>query len=141
PARRQDSMLVDLRARTEAAARRLSSEGRRVEMLWTGAGPLTVDLRRASANDAARAERRIMPLTLGLLVVAFGAVIAAVLPIAAGALSIAITMGITAVIARHFPLSVLVVNVSTMLGLGLGIDYALLTVSRFREARRRDLDA
>jgi hypothetical protein len=106
-------------------------------LLWTGAGPLTVDLRRASANDAARAERRIMPLTLALLVVAFGAVIAAALPIAAGALSIAITMGITAIIARHFPLSVLVVNVSTMLGLGLGIDYALLTVSRFRRAAPR----
>jgi len=140
PSLRQDSTLTLLRARTEAMAARLSAGERHVELLWTGAGPLTVDLGRASADDVARAERRILPVTLALLVVAFGAIAAAILPLAAGALAIGIATGVVALLTHVFALSVLVVNVTTMLGLGLGIDYALLLVSRFREARTRGLD-
>jgi RND superfamily putative drug exporter len=51
------------------------------------------------------------------------------------------TLGCAALLTRVMPVSILVLNVSTMLGLGLGIDYALLLVSRFREARGRGLDS
>ena len=77
--------------------------------------------------------------TLILLAAAFGAVVAAGIPVAIGALAIAMTMGVVALLARILPMSILVLNVSTMLGLGLGIDYALLLVSRFRESRRSGL--
>ncbi|MDQ3950703.1 MAG: MMPL family transporter [Gemmatimonadota bacterium] len=135
-----DTVLPPLRATTAAVRSALRARHGGVELLWTGEGPLTTDLRRASADDASAAERRVLPLTLALLVLSFGAVVAAALPVAAGALAIALALGCTALVAQFAPLSVLVINVATMLGLGLGIDYALLLVSRFREARGRGLE-
>jgi RND superfamily putative drug exporter len=135
-----DTLLPTLRATTERLERTLRARYPGAQLLWTGDGPLTADLRRASANDADRAERRVLPLTLGLLLVSFGAVVAAAIPVASGPLAIALALGCAALLAKAAPLSVLLVNVATMLGLGLGIDYALLLVSRFREARRRGLE-
>lgn len=136
-----DSVLASLRATTHriVAGQRSSHPG--LELLWTGEGPLTADLRQASADDANRAELRVLPIVLVLLTIAFGAIGAAALPVAAGALAIALTLGVAALLARVMTLSVLVLNVSTMLGLGLGIDYALLLVSRYREAIARGLGA
>jgi RND superfamily putative drug exporter len=130
-----DSLLPTLRVMSTDLQRKLRATYPSVELFWTGELPLTVDLRRVAADNARRSERRVLPLTLALLVFAFGAIVAAALPVAFGALSIAMTMGCVALIARFFPMSILVLNVVTMLGLGLGIDYALLLVSRFREAR------
>lgn len=132
-----DSILPLLRTTTAALQAELRAEYPNAELLWTGELALTVDLRRSSADDANRAERRVLPLTLILLAVAFGALTAAAIPVAIGALAITVTMGVVALIARVMPVSILVLNVATMLGLGLGIDYALLLVSRFRESRRR----
>jgi RND superfamily putative drug exporter len=56
------------------------------------------------------------------------------LPLGVGLLSISMTLGAAALLAHYLQLSILVQNLATMLGLGLGIDYALLMVSRFREA-------
>lgn len=100
---------------------------------WTGEIALNHDLRSASSEDAASAERRAMPVTLILLVVAFGTLAAALLPLFAGGLAIALALGLSVAISGIWPLSVLLQNVVTMLGLGLGIDYALLVVGRFRE--------
>ena len=135
-----DSVLTVLRAGTAEIGAALRAEHSSVELMWTGEGPLTADLRRASADDASRAEVRVLPLTLILLIVVFGAIVAAILPVAAGALAIALALGSVALIGQGMTLSVLVLNVVTMLGLALGIDYALLLVSRFREARGRGLD-
>lgn len=138
-----DAAGEDVLAGLRATAQRLVIAHRAVhpglELLWTGEGPLTADLRQASADDANTAELRVLPLVLLLLTVAFGALAAAALPVAAGALAIALTLGVAALVARVMTLSVLVLNVSTMLGLGLGIDYALLLVSRYREAAARGL--
>jgi RND superfamily putative drug exporter len=101
---------------------------------WTGEAPLNFDLRRASAEDARTAEARVLPLTLLLLLLAFGSVVASVLPVGVGVLSIALTLGVAAILSRHFTISILIQSLASMIGLGLGIDYALLTVSRFREA-------
>jgi RND superfamily putative drug exporter len=60
--------------------------------------------------------------------------VAALLPLGVGLLSISMTLGAAALLAHYLQLSILVQNLATMLGLGLGIDYALLMVSRFREA-------
>ncbi|HEX8893935.1 MAG TPA: MMPL family transporter, partial [Terriglobales bacterium] len=62
------------------------------------------------------------------------------LPLGVGLLSIAMAMGTAAVLAHYLQLSILVQNLATMLGLGLGIDYALLMVSRFREALAEGYD-
>src|SRR5271155_3274623 len=105
-----------------------------VKLELTGEIPLNFDIRKASANDVRRSEILVIPATLVLLLVAFGSLIAALIPLAVGQLAIATTLAISGFLAQRWHLSILVQNMATMLGLGLGIDYALLMVSRFREA-------
>jgi putative drug exporter of the RND superfamily len=131
---RPDELVPRLRAVTDTLERALRSEYPEVRLGWTGEVALNFDLRRTSATDAQGAERRVLPLTAVLLLIAFGSVAAALLPVTVGALSIALALGVTALLAPHWPLSILLQNVVAMLGLGLGIDYALLIVSRFRES-------
>jgi putative drug exporter of the RND superfamily len=99
----------------------------------TGETPLNFDIRKASADDVRHAESLVIPATLALLLVAFGGVVAALIPVATGQLAIASALAMAGFLALRWHLSILVQNLSTMLGLGLGIDYALLMVSRFRE--------
>src|SRR5271170_5296681 len=105
-----------------------------VKLELTGEIPLNFDIRKASAADVHRGESLVIPATLALLLLAFGSLIAALIPLAIGQLAIATTLAITGFLAQRWHLSILVQNLATMLGLGLGIDYALLMVSRFREA-------
>jgi RND superfamily putative drug exporter len=105
-----------------------------VKLELTGEIPLNFDIRKASAADVHRGESLVIPGTLVLLLVAFGSLMAAVIPLAIGQLAIATTLAITGFLAQRWHLSILVQNLATMLGLGLGIDYALLMISRFREA-------
>ena len=130
-AERPDKLIPRLRAIT--AGNGGTAKVPKVQFTWTGEIALNHDLRLASASDAQNAEKRVMPITLILLVFAFGAVAASFLPLVAGGLAIALALGAAVVISAHYPLSILLQNVVTMLGLGLGIDYALLVVGRFRE--------
>jgi len=100
---------------------------------WTGQAALNTDLRRVSAADARAAERRALPASLVMLLLAFGTIVAATLPVLAGGLTIALAFGAAGVIAERGSLNIIVQNVISMIGLGLGIDYTLLVVSRFRE--------
>ena len=132
--RRPDELVPLLRSATESLGSDLRVRFPNISFRWTGEIPLNYDLRKASASDARQAERRVLPLTAILLVVAFGAVAAAILPVVAGAVSISLALGGAVILTRFWPLSLLLQNVVAMLGLGLGIDYALLVVGRFREA-------
>lgn len=105
-----------------------------VKLELTGETPLNFDIRKASSDDVRHAESLVIPGTLILLLAAFGSVVAALIPLAIGQLAIASALALAGFLALRWHLSILVQNLSTMLGLGLGIDYALLMVSRFREA-------
>ena len=105
-----------------------------VKLQLTGEIPLNFDIRKASADDVRRGETLVIPATLILLLLAFGSVFAAIIPLAVGELAIATTLAIAGLVGEWLHLSILVQNLATLLGLGLGIDYALLMVSRFREA-------
>jgi len=105
----------------------------------TGNPALDYDVRTISAEDTRRGEERVLPLTLAVLVLAFGALVAATLPIIVGVLAITIALGIVAVAAQFQTMSVFVLNITTMVGLGVGIDYSLLIVTRFREELNRGL--
>jgi RND superfamily putative drug exporter len=129
-----EDLLPGLRTVTAALQERLRRQYPQAWLGWTGEAPLNVDLRRASARDARAAEARVLPFTLILLLLAFGSVVASVLPIGVGILSIIFSMGVAAFVSRFFTVSILIQSLASMIGLGLGIDYALLTVSRFREA-------
>ena len=105
----------------------------------TGDPALDYDIRTISAEDTARGERRLVPLTLVVLVLAFGALVAALLPLAVGVLAITIALGLVTIAAQFETMSVFVLNITTMVGLGVGIDYSLLIVTRFREELNRGL--
>ncbi|MGA8940492.1 MAG: MMPL family transporter [Acidobacteriaceae bacterium] len=105
-----------------------------IKLQLTGEIPLNFDIRKASAADVHHGELLVIPATIALLLLAFGSLVAALIPVAVGQLAIAMTLAIAGLLAERFHLSILVQNLATMLGLGLGIDYTLLMVSRFREA-------
>lgn len=111
-----------------------------VKFELTGETPLNFDIRKASSDDVRHAESLAIPATLALLLLAFGSVVAALIPVAVGQLAIGSALAIAGFLALRWHLSILVQNLSTMLGLGLGIDYALLMVSRFREASATEQD-
>jgi RND superfamily putative drug exporter len=129
-----EALVPKLHERAVSLANQLRGRYPNVKLELTGELPLNFDIRKASSDDLKRAESLVIPATLALLLVAFGSLVAAIIPLAVGQLAIAITLAITGLIAQRYHLSILVQNLATMLGLGLGIDYALLMVSRFREA-------
>src|SRR6058998_2239347 len=132
------SVIPDLRDKIrDALARAPGSDGFDVKV--TGFPALDHDVRTVSAEDTERGEARVLPLTLVVLVVAFGALVAAMLPVIVGLLAITIALGLVTIAARYLPMSVSVLNITTMVGLGVGIDYSLLIVTRFREELNRGL--
>jgi RND superfamily putative drug exporter len=80
-----------------------------------------------------------IPVALVVLIVVFAALIAAGLPLVLGAVAIVAALGMTALVGRTTDLFVFVTNVITMLGLGVGIDYSLFIIARYREERRRGI--
>ena len=135
-----EAIVPKLRARADWMEGQLRSQYPNIKLEITGETPLTFDLRKVSADDVKHAEERAMPVTLLLLLLAFGSLVAALLPLGIGVLSISMALGAAALLSHYLQLSILVQNLATMLGLGLGIDYALLMVSRFREALAEGYD-
>jgi RND superfamily putative drug exporter len=129
-----EALVPGLRVKADELANQLRSRYPNIKLQITGETPLNFDLRKVSSDDVRHAEEKAMPVTLLLLIFAFGSLIAAVLPLGVGVLSISMALGAAALLSHSMHLSILVQNLATMLGLGLGIDYALLMVSRFREA-------
>jgi RND superfamily putative drug exporter len=129
-----ESLVPKLHELASSLQNQLRSRYPAVKLELTGETPLNFDIRKASADDVRHAETLVIPATLVLLLVAFGSLVAALIPLAVGQLAIATALAIAGFLALRWHLSILVQNLSTMLGLGLGIDYALLMVSRFREA-------
>jgi RND superfamily putative drug exporter len=99
----------------------------------TGSPAFDYDTRTVAAQDSDRIEQRLLPLTWLLLILAFGALVAAFVPVAVGFLAIFVAMGVESMLAGLIPMSIFVLNITTMVGLGVGIDYSLLVVTRFRE--------
>jgi RND superfamily putative drug exporter len=99
----------------------------------TGGPAADYDINTSSAQGGDRAEKRALPLTLAILVVAFGTVIAAALPFLMGLATTTVSLGLAFVLARLMPVSNLLGNVVTMVGLAIGIDYSLLMVKDYRE--------
>lgn len=129
-----ESLIPKLHECARTLQNQLRSRYPAVKLELTGEIPLNFDIRKASADDVRRGESLVIPATLALLLLAFGSLVAALIPLAVGQFAIATTLAITGLLASRWHLSILVQNLATMLGLGLGIDYALLMVSRFREA-------
>jgi putative drug exporter of the RND superfamily len=102
----------------------------------TGKWTLDRDFNKLSQQDLKKGELQFgLPAAMVILLLAFGAVVAASIPLLLAIVSIIVALGLTAVVAQGFELSVFIVNMLVAMGLALGIDYAFFTVSRFREER------
>src|SRR5437879_2307180 len=104
-----------------------------LEILPFGPMALNHDFTEMVKDDLRRAELVVLPLVLVFLVVVFGSVVAATLPLAVGLLGVAAGMAVTGLLARVMPVSAYAANVVSMIGLGVAIDYSLFVVSRYRE--------
>lgn len=104
-----------------------------IDMYLTGGPLFSREITTVSAKDGFNTEKRILPLILIVLILAFGGVIAAGLPLVVGLFSTILSLGVLYLVAQNFPLTSLSQNIVSMLGLGVGIDYSLLFVNRYRE--------
>lgn len=125
-----------LRAELQRALARMPNRpGYRLHV--TGRSALDLDVRTVSVDDARRLELRLLPATLAILVLAFGALVAAFVPLLIGVLTSAVALTLIGIVAEFTPMSIFLLNLTTMVGLGVGIDYSLLMVTRFREELTR----
>jgi len=128
-----DALMANLRRTTDALRAQLGGKYPDLQFEWTGEAAVNADMRRMSAEETRTAELRVLPVTLALLLFAFRSVIAAMLPILCGALTILVSLGVIAALNRFWPVSLVVYSIVSMVGLGLSIDYALLIVTRYRD--------
>ena len=105
-----------------------------------GAAQTVTDITLQVKKDFALAEALAIPATLLLLVVVFGAFIAGLLPMLVGAYAMVGTLAVLRILTAVTDVSIFSLNLPTALGLGLGIDYALLVVNRFREELQSGAD-
>jgi len=91
------------------------------------------DVQHVSERDLQRSEIISLPLAALALLLVFGSVIAAGVPLVVGGSSVLVALAAIFVLAQLTPMSIFVLNLATLLGLGLGVDYSLLLTSRFRE--------
>ena len=99
----------------------------------TGKAVVDYEAQEISKADLVKAEALSLPLTLVALVFIFGSVVAALLPVAMAVATVTVTSGLIYAIAQVSEVSIFAVTLTTMLGLGVGIDFTLVMVSRFRE--------
>jgi RND superfamily putative drug exporter len=103
----------------------------------TGFGPIQKDAARISEQDLQRAETVSLPIAALVLILVFGSLIAAGMPLLVAGLAIPSALGIIDLLAQQTEMSIYVLNIATMLGLALAIDYSLFITSRFREELAR----
>jgi len=106
------------------------------EVLVAGQAALSEDFNTIAEQDLRQGESIGIVVALVVLVVVFGAIVAALLPIALAVIAIAVAVGSVALLGLAFDFSFFITNMITMMGLAVTIDYSLFIVSRFREERR-----
>ena len=103
----------------------------------TGFGPIQLDAAKLSEQDLTRAETVSLPIAALVLILVFSSVIAAGMPLLVAGVAIPTSIGIMNLVAQRAEMSIYVLNIATMLGLALAIDYSLFITSRFREELAR----
>lgn len=114
----------ELRARVRSGS--LSIQG-------TGNIPINLAFNQTLEKDLSRAETVSLPVSLILLLVVFAAVVAALLPLGVGVMAIVGGIGGTFLLSHYTDVSQYALNIVTLIGLGVAIDYSLFIVNRFRE--------
>ena len=125
-----------LNDRIEELAPRLGRDDDVVRVQVGGFAEVFREVGSTIEDDLARSEMIALPITLILLVLIFGSVVAATLPIVVGVLSIVGTFLVLQLLSGVTEVSIYSLNLTTMMGLGLAIDYSLFIITRYREELR-----
>ena len=104
-----------------------------IKVALAGGPSFYADIQIVSETDLQRSELISLPLAAIVLLLVFGSAVAAGLPLAVGGATVLVALAAIFGIAQATRMSIFVLNLTTLLGLGLGVDYSLLLVSRFRE--------
>ncbi|MDF2065378.1 MMPL family transporter [Bacillus sp. Cr_A10] len=99
----------------------------------TGGAAINEDINSASQKDLVNAETIGLPIAIIVLLLAFGGVVAAVIPLLVGVITVVSTFGLMTLFSSTMDLSIFVMNIIPMLGLALSIDFALLLINRYKE--------
>ncbi len=104
-----------------------------LQISCTGQAPFVTDLNRSLEHDLLRAEVISLPLALIVLLSVFGTLVAAMLPVSVGGLAVLGSIALVLLLSRHADVAQYTINVCSLIGLGVAIDYSLFIVSRYRE--------
>ncbi len=104
-----------------------------LEVQLAGGPAFYGDVQSVSESDLQRSEIVSLPLAAIALLLVFGSVVAAAVPLIVGGAAVLVALAAIFLIGSVTPMSIFVLNLATLLGLGLGVDYSLLMTSRFRE--------
>ncbi len=110
-----------------------------VRVTTIGDGSVNAEFGQLAEETLLRGETLGLSVALIILLFVFGAVVAAGIPLVLAIVSIIAATGMTAIVAQAFDMSFFVMNMITMIGLAVGIDYSLFVVQRFREERAKGL--
>ena len=117
------------------------TEASAFEVDMTGSYTLDHDFNELSTSDLEKGELQFgLPAALVVLLLVFGALVAALIPMSIAIVSIIVAVATTAVLGQVTSLSFFIVNMITAMGLALGIDYSLFVLSRYREERAAGRD-
>jgi uncharacterized membrane protein YdfJ with MMPL/SSD domain len=121
-----------------------NSNGQGFQIMITGDASQGHDISATANRDLETCEILGIPIALFILLVVFGTVVAALVPLLLAAIAIAVAVGVVAVIGQAYQFSTFVTNITVSMGFALGIDYSLFIISRYREERshgREKIDA
>ena len=115
-----------------------AAKGSGIEVYLSGDAPFYKAFSDTTNHDLQRAEKIAFPITLLILVFAFGSIVAAGVPLILALVSLMISFGLISIIAQHTTVSTFAESTASMIGIGVGIDYSLFILTRFREQLRAD---
>jgi RND superfamily putative drug exporter len=133
-AKDQDTTIERLRSIAGAG----SGDGFTVQV--AGQGTLQADFTTIAEQDLRKGESIGIAIALIVLVVVFGSIVAAVLPVVMALFAIVAALGLVSLIGQFAEFNLFVTNMVSMIGLAVGIDYSLFIVSRYREERRKGFE-
>lgn len=113
------------------------ANGAGIQAWLTGYSPVSKDLVQVQTRDVERAEAIGLPVALIMLLIALGSLFSAFLPLLLAGAGLLLTYGALAIVIRFSHFDNFLVSIVAMVGVGIGIDYALIIVSRFREELAR----
>jgi RND superfamily putative drug exporter len=129
--------LETARAHTLTAPVNAAIAGSWLEVRLAGPAAYYHDIEQFTKSDLQRAELLGVPFLLLVLLAVFGSLPAATLPLVMGAISVGVGLALIWLVAGTVEISIFALNIATLLGLGLGVDYSLFLVSRYRRELSR----